>query len=259
MRPRRPVIRHTFSALNVQPEAIPREIENFTLKAPPQTDLWRKPPSRDTSTAPILFTTLRFPFVSAEVTVSADWRLEWDQAGLVLFAGAPPGGRPVVQPPLEPEHQQQQQQAMAMAAGNHPPPPPYSPPTISTAAKWVKVGLEFSNNVCHASSTVAGSDGADWALTALPPYHGQRDDLRVKLERLGHALWIYYEDQQLGWRKLRELTGFFWGVEDKSIRVGVYASRPASFSSSSSPFDRARQQEYLERDLSVGFEDLQIF
>jgi hypothetical protein len=170
-----------------------------------------------------------------------------------------------VEQTLDPEQQQQHQHHQQHAPGgpnNNPaPPPPYSPP--AAAAKWVKVGLEFCNNTCHASSTVASADGADWAITALPPYHGQRDDLRVKFERLGHALWIYYEDQQCGWKKLRELTGFFWGVEDKSIRVGVYASRPASFSSSSAggaaPYDRGRQQEYLERDLSVGFEDLQIF
>jgi regulation of enolase protein 1 (concanavalin A-like superfamily) len=236
-------MRYTFSAINVVPEAIPKDTDSFTLTAPPQTDLWRKPPGRDTSTAPVLFTSLRFPFVSAEVTVNADWRLEWDQAGLVIFAGAPPGQ--TVQPP-DPEQ----------AGAN---PPPYTPPASASATKWVKVGLEYSNNTCQASSTCASADSADWSITALPAYHTGRHDLRIKLERLGYALWIYYEDQLNGWTKLRELTGFFWGVDDKAIRVGVYASRPANFSDSSSPFDRGRQMEYLERDLSVEFEDLIIF
>jgi hypothetical protein len=95
------------------------------------------------------------------------------------------------------------------------------------AAKWVKVGLEFCNNACHATSVVANSEGADWSLSALPPHHAPRSDLRVKIERIGYALWVWYEDEVLGWKKLREVTWFFWGVEDKAVRVGVYASRPA--------------------------------
>lgn len=69
-------------------------MEYFELKAGPNTDLWRKPPNGDTSTAPIVFTSLRHPFVVAEVTVSADWEMEWDQGGLVIFAGAAPSLSP---------------------------------------------------------------------------------------------------------------------------------------------------------------------
>src|SRR3954466_8043121 len=81
----------SFTALNIPNDAVPEWMGAFTLAAPPNTDLWRKPPSRDTSTAPILYTALRNPFIAAEVTVAADWELEWDQGGLVIFAGAPPG------------------------------------------------------------------------------------------------------------------------------------------------------------------------
>jgi len=231
-----PVISYDFSTLNILPEDIPIDTKSFSLTAEPQTDLWRKPPGRDTSTAPILFRSLRFPFVSAEVSVCADWGLEWDQAGLVLFVGGPPGD-------TEP-----------LSATNHNP-PPYS--ELSTA-KWVKIGLEYGSDICQVSTTVATTHGSDWSIASLPPYHSQRNDLRIKFERLGVDLWFYYEDQVLGWKKLREISGFFYGVADKAVRVGVYASRPANFEASVTPFNSARM-ERMDRDLTVEFEDLLIF
>ena len=233
--------RACFQALNMPLDSIPESMAAFELSAPPNTDLWRKPPARDTSTAPILFTSLRHPFVSAEVTVTADWRLEWDQAGLVIFAGLPPGSiRPANPSPVTAEETA---------------PPPYTPPP---ASKWVKVGLEFCNNICNASSVCATQDGADWCITALPPSQAQRGELRVKFERIGYALWIYYEDQVLGWKKLREVTWFFFGVEDKSVRVGVYASRPANFA----PTQYERRYggpSVTQTNLRVDFDDLQIY
>jgi regulation of enolase protein 1 (concanavalin A-like superfamily) len=237
MRPRsparRPIISYEFEALNIAPEFIPTDTSLFHLEAEPQTDLWRKPPGQDTSTAPVLYRSLKFPFVSAEVTVCAEWGLEWDQAGLVLFAGDPPG------------HQETQESADS--------PPPYPSQTDS---KWVKIGLEYNNNICQVSTTTATSHGADWSITALPYYHSQRNDLRIKFERLGVGLWLYYEDQRLGWKKLREISGFFYGVPDKSVRVGVYASRPANFVAT--PFN-SDEIERLDRNLRVEFEDLLIF
>lgn len=220
---------------------------SFTLSAPPNTDLWRKPPSRDTSTAPILYTALYHPFISAEVTVSADWALEWDQAGLVIFAGPPPGRTAT-------------SQAAASPDGT---PPAYSLPA-PPASKWVKAGLEFYGNACHASSVCATSDGADWALASLSGNSSslssasQRGDLRVKLERVGHALWVWFEDGTNGWKKLREVTWFFWGVNDKMVKVGVYACRPANFALptySAAPGAVAQGQSGLR----VEFEGLEIF
>jgi len=62
----------------------------------------------------------------------------------------------------------------------------------------------------------------------------------------------------MGWKKLREISGFFCGVPDKSVRVGVYASRPANFEESSTPFN-GRMMERMDRNLTVEFEDLLIF
>ncbi|KAI9803269.1 MAG: hypothetical protein M1825_002060 [Sarcosagium campestre] len=233
----------SFTALNFPASCErPQWMGSFNLQAPPNTDLWRKPPSGDTSTAPILYTALRHPFVAAEVTISADWELEWDQGGLVIFAGAPPGRpspRPLSNPaatatsattdsanhpPRQPQHQRQQHQQTSS-------PPSYqsSTPSGPTASKWLKAGLEFYSGSPHASSVCATSDGADWALAPLSPGASSRSDLRVKLERVGYALWVWFEDALCGWKKLREVTWFFWGVEDKAVRVGVYASRPANF------------------------------
>lgn len=292
----------SFTSLNVPNDAVPEWMGSFTLAAPPNTDLWRKPPSRDTSTAPILYTALRNPFIAAEVTVSADWELEWDQGGLVIFAGAPPGQIATVAPdaptiinlrldddndsdsatpsPFPSPSQtssvdnialfdaSQLQSATDDSCSSGPqqsrsPPPAYCPP--APAAKWVKVGLEFCNNACNATSVVANSDGADWSLSALPAHHARRLDLRVKIERIGYALWVWYEDEVLGWKKLREVTWFFWGVEDKAVRVGVYASRPANFGMS--VFDRRMGgsggggggQNSGARNLCVDFEGLEIF
>jgi regulation of enolase protein 1 (concanavalin A-like superfamily) len=279
----------SFTPLNFPNDTeLPEYMGSFSLAAPPNTDLWRKPPSRDTSTAPILYTALRNPFIAAEVTVSADWELEWDQGGLVIFAGAPPGrvatitpeSTPGIPPTTDIHHLDD---SVDMASNTTPitpvissaqnaglvtqdhtrihndPPPPYMAP--APASKWVKVGLEFCNGQCHATSVVANSDGADWALTALPPHHARRSDLRVKIERIGPALWIWYEDDVLGWKKLREVTWFFWGVEDKAVRVGVYASRPANFGTSL--FERRNGTNGGlsggMRNLCVDFEGLEIF
>jgi regulation of enolase protein 1 (concanavalin A-like superfamily) len=277
----------SFTALNVPNDAVPEWMGSFTLAAPPNTDLWRKPPSRDTSTAPILYTALRNPFIAAEVTVSADWELEWDQGGLVIFAGAPPPGRNasavaetasngVVHPsPTPASNGASANPSLAPAAPNtnaplsagqqsgvvtqdpRGPPPAYVPP--APASKWVKVGLEFCNNACHATSVCATSDGADWALSALPAHHARRLDLRVKIERIGYALWVWYQDEVSGWKKLREVTWFFWGVEDKAVRVGVYASRPANIGASLYERRHGAGPDYSQRNLCVDFEGLEIF
>jgi regulation of enolase protein 1 (concanavalin A-like superfamily) len=275
----------SFTPLNIPNDVVPEWMGSFTVSAPPNTDLWRKPPSRDTSTAPILYTALRNPFIAAEVTVSADWELEWDQGGLVIFAGRPPGqittSAPAIEAPsvvtlsLDDESATPSPSISGVSSPNstpaqtptpdsiprpqrdRDPPPPYIQP--APAAKWVKVGLEFCNNACHATSVVANSDGADWSLSALPPHHARRLDLRVKIERIGYALWVWYEDEVLGWKKLREVTWFFWGVEDKAVRVGVYASRPANFGISVYDQRNRGGQNTGARNLCVDFEGLEIF
>ncbi|KAJ9624132.1 hypothetical protein H2203_005582 [Taxawa tesnikishii (nom. ined.)] len=260
----------SFTPLNLPASQIPESMSSFTLSAPPNTDLWRKPPSSDTSTAPILFTALRFPFCAAEVTVSADFEYEWDQAGLCIFAGVPPGASsfpglehpnlgPEVGGERNPARSRQQSSNASGEAGTGAQDggewsilPAYTPPAGGT--KWVKASLELTSSQLAATSVFASGSGSDWSLTRLPSYHSDPSfsrspsspssllfpypsdsgipSLRLKLERIGYALWIYYFDLQHGWTKIREVSSFFWGIEDKSVRVGVYASRPATLNSS---------------------------
>lgn len=253
----------SFTTLNLPPTfTLPRCMEYFELSAGPNTDLWRKPPNGDTSTAPIVFTSLRHPFVIAEVTVSADWEMEFDQGGLVIFAGAAP-------------------QSFSSAAPGLPSPNatgrrlPAQPP-----CKWVKAGMEFSSGTVNASSVSATADGADWCLSPLVQgVSGTAiQSLRIKLERVGHALWIWYQVPSAApyavtpgavgstWKKLREVTWFFYGVEDKFVHVGVYASRPTNIARGQTMWD-AMHGLTLENSSAAGssdglvveFEDLEIF
>lgn len=316
----------SFTAINSPSESnLPERMDYFTLRAPPNTDLWRKPPSHDTCTSPILYTRLSHPFVAAEVTVSADWEMEWDQAGLVIFGGRPPnsaaGAIPdsrrtrraptapstTIAPSLTSSASTDSTSTLSegddAAAPELDAPPPYPHPLpAAPTPKWVKAGLEFINGLPHASSVSATSDGADWAMSPLPttqpgrtaasPYHPNFSSLRIKLERIGYALWIWFcaDDDRLreadspdglphagcgpqGWRKLREVTWFFWGVEDKCVRVGVYASRPANFGISrwervhgirragfgGTAVATAGEDEGSGRGLEVEFEGLEIF
>ena len=256
----------SFSLLNLPPTyELPSCMDYFTLTAPPDTHICRKPASRDTTTAPLIYTSLRHPFVIAEVTVTSDWEMEWDQAGLVIFAGLPPGEQPPMSP--RPRHRQRGQT--------------WSDP--STQGKWVKAGLEFTGGTLNASCTVATSpSGADWSLSPILPAALPHEvlppamcSLRIKFERIGDSLWVWYRMPGLStyssvpspasagaeWRKVREVMGFFSGVEDKyGVWIGCYASRPMNFIPSHSwEGSRGGGPDSERNGLLVEFEDLEIF
>jgi regulation of enolase protein 1 (concanavalin A-like superfamily) len=234
----------------------------------------------------------------------------------VIFAGAPPGSRvihplehPPVSAPIDISPPGSDTGESPLRTPPSPPvqrdaPPPYMASISTPCSKWVKCGLELYNSELHASSVSATSEGADWALVPLPYRNHRRTDLKVKLERVGFALWIWFAtfgpspsttgpdsdaDSQGGrgwagggfppppgmappgrggdsdalefttWKKLREVTWFFWGVEEKAVRVGVYACRPASFGPSVYGNDEAGPSNNGERALNVDFEGLEIF
>ncbi|KAI9930474.1 hypothetical protein ASPWEDRAFT_182487 [Aspergillus wentii DTO 134E9] len=259
----------SFTALNLPSTfSLPQCMEYFTLTAGPNTDLWRKPPNGDTSTAPIVFTSLRNAFVVAEVTVSADWEMEWDQGGLVIFAGAAPQSFSSDSPAF----------ASPTRSGRY----DYGRLSESRPCKWVKAGMEFSSGTLNASSVSATADGADWCQSPLClPNTGSTttvQSLRIKLERVGYSLWIWYQVPSASpyartpgavsstWRKLREVTWFFYGVEDKFVHVGVYASRPTSISREGTMWEMMNGRTLSSSatsdtgdGLMVEFEDLEIF
>jgi regulation of enolase protein 1 (concanavalin A-like superfamily) len=184
-----------FTALNLPSESL-QITHYFTLSADPNTHLSRTSQNEDILTAPMAFTSLSSRLVVAEVNISGDWAKEGDQGGLIIFD--------------------------------------------TSSRRWVKAGIEFSSNDINALTVSATSDGADWCsfpveIPHLPPSF---KSMGVKLERVDDSLCIWYQPPHLPmveptprqvrstWEKLREISRFFNGVEDKSIRVGVYASRP---------------------------------
>jgi regulation of enolase protein 1 (concanavalin A-like superfamily) len=102
---------------------------NFSIKAPPSTDVWAKPPATHRFNAPILYKTLPLKsFKRARVSIVAEWKVLYDQGGLIIVINGPGD-----------EAQRQ----------------------------WIKCGIEYTNNKPHIS-VVAKDRWADWSLTPVP-------------------------------------------------------------------------------------------
>lgn len=177
-----------FQYLNstAPPPATPTS--NFTITAPPSTDIWRKPPTHDAFTAPILYRKLILShFHRIRVTVSAPWKTLYDQGG-ILFARPHAGGE----------------------------------------KKWVKAGIEFfdgrpcasvvaKDNWADWSLVDIESDTVtvEFAREAIP----QTDE---------PSLWIYLVEDGGRRRPIREVTWAFEGGAggEEECWVGVYAAKP---------------------------------
>lgn len=257
----------SFSTHNVSSTfRLPENLDYFTLIAPPNTRICRKDSTRDETTAPMMLTRLSHPLVVAEVTITAEFEMEWDQAGLIVFTGPPPTP---TQTRSSPVVSRRRRRGGDEEEGD---------------GKWVKAGLEFTGGAVNASSVVATSaSGGDWSLSPLLCTDACQDScepvtfsLRIKFERIGDALWVWYRDAEgsvnsnspstspeaayATWRKLREVSGFFRGVEMKGdVWVGCYASRPVDFVAGDDWDERFGMPESGEgRGLMAEFEDLEI-
>ena len=74
----------------------------FTLLTPSDTDIWRKPPSRDVFNAPHLLTSVHVSsFHRARVTVTADWVRQYDQGGLLFLPPQKGAFRPWIKSGIE--------------------------------------------------------------------------------------------------------------------------------------------------------------
>ncbi|KIW19404.1 hypothetical protein PV08_03699 [Exophiala spinifera] len=260
-----------FKALNVGSNFEQSEDVNeyFTLHAPPNSNIQRGPASPDDVTAPMVLKRLQQSFLLAEVTVSAEFAMDHDQAGLVIFAGAPPDEL-ISQAPAS-------RRSSRYSVFN---------PEALVTRRWAKAGLEFARGELHAASSVAISTcGADWSSSARMPSpfstfdpfsltSASSQSLRIRFERVDQSLWISYEipnytepettyyavaseqqqnPEELGsrWKQMREVAGFFAGVEQKgNIWVGCYASRPMDYEPSNA-WDEVDE-------LIAEFEDLDI-
>ncbi|KAJ5567704.1 AP complex mu/sigma subunit [Penicillium sp. DV-2018c] len=124
---------------------------------------------RNNSRTPIVYTTLRHPFVVAEVTVSR--RL---------------GTRMGPRRPGDLHHTLTETTSLRSRTSRPP-------------CKWVKADVELSSGTVNASSVRATANGADWCLSPLaqgetgPGVGIVINSLRIKVERVGDALWIWYQ------------------------------------------------------------------
>ncbi|KAL5334532.1 hypothetical protein BJX70DRAFT_15418 [Aspergillus crustosus] len=77
----------------------------FTIKAPPSTDVWAKPPSTERFNAPILYKFISLAvFKRARVAISANWSQKYDQGGLILVLNGANGSRKWVKTGIELTH-----------------------------------------------------------------------------------------------------------------------------------------------------------
>lgn len=100
----------------------------FTIKAPPSTDVWSKPPSTESFNAPILYRS--FPLASfrrIRVAFNAHWQQTYDQGGLIFVLNS----------------------------------------RDDKQRKWMKTGIELVNGKPHLS-TVSKDRSADWSLFPVP-------------------------------------------------------------------------------------------
>ncbi|KAK5309767.1 hypothetical protein LTR70_010013 [Exophiala xenobiotica] len=245
-----------FELLNTPPDfGQPEEAtEYFSLTASSNTRLSRRSLVEDELTAPMVLQRKRQPFTLAEVTVSVDFQVDWDQGGLVIFLGG---------------HPAQDRQFSRNSRSLRRPYIVVDPQLNRASHKWARVALEMTGGELCISTLVANPKcGVDWASTPAFPYipdvHAADipiPSLRLKLERVGADLWVWFmvpETQfQAGyvptpefvsrqWRKCREIVNFF---DEQSMKgdvwVGCYASRPI-------------ETEPEIESLFVEFEDLEI-
>ncbi|KAK2031554.1 hypothetical protein LX32DRAFT_584621, partial [Colletotrichum zoysiae] len=169
--------------------------DNFTLSAPPDTDVWKKPPSHNVYSAPTkaVPTKSLSQFRSAKITFSADWSEQYDQAGLILTFDSLSGRE----------------------------------------RRWIKTGLEYYNGTPQLS-TVSCHTWADWSIAPLAAF-GDTKSVTVLVEKaqdnLGLSLWVYYVNLDGTKEPLREVC-WVYGDDDASgkdwnLTVGALVARPS--------------------------------
>lgn len=195
----------------------------FTLSAPVDTDIWRKPPSHNVLTAPTHPNPLpKYPlklFQRAKLTFTlppGNQLRQYDQAGILLH---------LTKPGLKPRED-----------------------------KWLKSGIEWYYGKPYVS-TVGADRWADWSITPLTPFAGNESRPTVTIEAkrekdvLGKSLWVYQiiEDEQgkeIERRPLREVNWVFADEEDWEIGVGGMVARPT----------KEGGEELLEAEFAKGVE-----
>ncbi|KAG8749745.1 hypothetical protein FRC12_013252 [Ceratobasidium sp. 428] len=219
---------------NLNPYNLPGTTESvsasspITIPAAPGTDLWRKPPSTNSTNAPYYaeYHSLS-SFRRALVTVNAKWDRLYDQGGLILLL---PGSE------------------NAGSLRSHSSSLTTSDKNDKAYEAWVKTGIEMFDGKPNVGTVATPAHGySDWSLVPTPP--GTTSvTIEVVRQQDGPGLYIYIVD---GDKKtmIREVTWVFHGSDPQGmLGVGVYAARPT----------KVEGETEKGEALSVHFEGLEI-
>lgn len=98
-----------FTFLN-STQRVPADINGnlpseFSITAPPSTDIWAKPPSTFRFNAPILYQSIHpASFKRAQVSLNANWKDQYNQGGLILVLNSAGEGRKWIKTGIELTH-----------------------------------------------------------------------------------------------------------------------------------------------------------
>ncbi|TPX17065.1 uncharacterized protein E0L32_012278 [Thyridium curvatum] len=191
----------------------------FTIKAAPNTDIWRKPPTTDVFNAPTAIPAGHSPprttgplssFRSARATFSFSPSQQYDQAGLLLSLRRRGGGGASTS-------------TSAASSGSKP-------------EKWIKTGVEYYY-AKPLVSTVACDGWADWSVAPLSGTPGATTAEGVTIEVVaegddkGRSFWVYQvllgsgegDAQKV---PLREICWVAAKQEEWDLSVEAMAARP---------------------------------
>ncbi|PHH92908.1 hypothetical protein CDD83_3739 [Cordyceps sp. RAO-2017] len=169
----------------------------FTISAEANTDIWKKPPSRDDFNAPYQTHSKRpvSSFRAATLTFTATYSQQYDQAGILLLFRNPS-----------------------------------SSSSSSAPAKWIKAGIEVLDGTPRLS-TVGCDNWADWSVAPAPDpaaVLAGRRPITLRLEARSSSLWVYHLGD--GDRHpLRELCWPFGepAADGWELEVAAVVARPA--------------------------------
>jgi len=189
----------SLHSLNVPEKSVPSSLKDtLELYAPPNTDIWRKPPSTFSFNAPIVYQTIPLAsFRSARVSITGDWVTKFDQGG--LFFGIP------------------------------------DEKVDGKEGQWLKSGIEFFEGE-PMGSCVATDRWSDWSLISLASGGKSAKGMTVEFERetlesgeLASTLWVYHVLDDGSRIPMREVSWVFEhaDIEGKMCWIGVAAARPS--------------------------------
>ncbi|KND90127.1 Uncharacterized protein TOPH_05247 [Tolypocladium ophioglossoides CBS 100239] len=172
----------------------------FRFSADANTDIWKKPPSHNVFTAPFRTHSRNSTtkFLSATLSFTATYTLQFDQAGILLVFHNPESDTPATR-------------------------------------KWIKAGIELFDGAPRLS-TVCCDAWADWSVAPAPcadDIRSGRKSVTISVERedgaSGTSLWIHHVGDGGKKTPMREICWPFGEAagEGWELEVAAAVARPA--------------------------------